>query len=168
MSLLSATSKSNPNEPIFSSHLFSLNENNNYLIGRMIIKREQEQTAYSTSKPAEKLAIVENESLEYLISWCYAVVDELRISREIVSICSYYFHKFLEDNHQAPNIQLVAITCLYLAIKIQNSKQTLSIEMMKKNSGSRFQTIDILKMVEILTKLDWRINNPTSYSFLFC
>ena len=61
---------------------------------------------------------------EKICEWCYQVVDHFEFNREIVSIAMSYLDRYLMTRQVTKKIfQLAAMTCLYLAIKLYESRR---------------------------------------------
>jgi hypothetical protein len=104
-----------------------------------------------------------------LVDWCFAIVDACNLQRETVSIAVNLLDRFmsipspesliaLQDRRQ---IQLLAITSLYIAIKI-NERVAFPSNMFVtlSNDGYSLQEIEETEKI-ILCRLGWRINGPT-------
>lgn len=104
-----------------------------------------------------------------LVDWCFAIVDACNLQRETVSIAVNLLDRFmsipspqsliaLQDRRQ---IQLLAITSLYIAIKI-NERVAFPSNMfvILSNDGYSLQEIEETEKI-ILCRLGWRINGPT-------
>jgi len=56
---------------------------------------------------------------EKICEWCYQVIDHYGFSREVVGIALSYLDRFLcRRSVNKKHFQLLAMTCLYLAIKV--------------------------------------------------
>jgi hypothetical protein len=104
--------------------------------------------------------------------WMYKIVDIYSFERNVVPIgMSYldrYALKFPSDCGLRERCQLVALTSLYIAVKLHDAKRNGTIAFFAKLSQGCFTIYDIQKVEErILHGLDWLMNPPTPQSFLF-
>jgi lipoyl(octanoyl) transferase len=116
-----------------------------------------------------------------LCEWCYEVVDHFSFDREVVSIALNFLDraaalKSEQTDEPIPKreFQLLAVTCLYIALKIHGETDTtdgprrkLTIDAFVELSRGFFQ-IDIIESTErnLLTALKWLVNPPTSLKFV--
>ena len=115
---------------------------------------------------------IDVECRDKMCEWSYQIVDFCSFSRESVEIAMSYLDRFLltrigsavlEDR----NIyQLASMTALYTAIKI-HERQALNPKVVSQLSRGAY-TVEQIEEMEtvILTALDWRMNPPTSVSFV--
>jgi len=115
----------------------------------------------------------------HICEWFYEVVDHFGLDREAVSIALNYIDRFLSqllaftgEVATIKRFQLVAITCLYLALKLHGQNEKGSTEHVKLNhfvqlSRGLFHGAAIEGMeYEILKTLEWRVNPPMAVCFL--
>mmetsp|Transcript_18818 Transcript_18818/g.27828 ORF Transcript_18818/g.27828 Transcript_18818/m.27828 type:complete len:336 (-) Transcript_18818:168-1175(-) len=113
-----------------------------------------------------------------ICEWLFEVVDHFRFDREVVSIALFYLDrvvsiqtKELGHTMNRREYQLVAVTSLYIAIKLHGEVQLESFDMPRRKlkidvfvelSRGLF-TVNTLeeKEMEILKMLNWHVN-PTS------
>jgi len=111
-----------------------------------------------------------------ICEWAFEVVDHFAFDREVVSIALNYLDRVVAIKTKSSNtatsrrqFQLVAVTSLYLAIKLHGEVDTpggqrrkLKIHAFVELSRGLFQ-VDTLEQMEreILTLLNWRVNPPT-------
>lgn len=98
---------------------------------------------------------------EKISEWCYQVVDHFDYNRQVVSIAMNYLDRYLALRPVNRKIfQLAAMTCLFLAIKL-NETRPLSLPAFLSLSRGYFQAEHVLKMEHaILRALQWRMNPP--------
>lgn len=112
-----------------------------------------------------------------LCEWCYEVVDHFGFDREVVSIAFSYLDRSMAARSEGSNepvgrreFQLLAVTSLYLALKIHGEseepggpRRKLRIDAFVELSRGYF-TVDAIENMErkILSSLNWRLNPPTS------
>jgi hypothetical protein len=88
---------------------------------------------------------------EKICEWSYQVVDHFDFSREIVSIAVSYLDRYLSRRPvNKKHFQLLAMSCLYLAIKL-NERGTISMKSMIDLSRGYFLVEHMVEMeMEIL------------------
>jgi hypothetical protein len=112
--------------------------------------------------------------------WSFKVVDEFGFDREVVSIALNYLDRYVTLASETTGMlskiefQLVAVTALYLAIKLHGEidpaigpRRKLKIETFVKLNGGCF-SVEILENMEknMLSSLNWRVNPPTTVTFI--
>lgn len=107
---------------------------------------------------------------QQLVDWCYAMTDVCCFRRETVAIAFGMFDRFLSipSNFSAAvlqdesDLQLLAITSLYIAIKT-NERVAVHSELFSKISEGDYSIQDIEDTEQlILWGLTWRVSGPTS------
>jgi len=122
-----------------------------------------------------------NESWRRKIcEWAYEVVDFFTLDREVVSIAMNFLDRAISSKARKTNscvprkhFQLVAVTSLYLAIKLHGETDTqgefhkVRIDAFVELGRGMF-TIETLEAMElsILSMLHWHVNPPTVVSFV--
>jgi hypothetical protein len=104
---------------------------------------------------------------EKMCEWSYKVADHFGTSREIVSFAFSFLDRFVDKIMcDRTAFKLAAMTSLYMATKIFNSKQ-ISIASLADLSRGEFDIHNIAEMERIiLSTLNWRLNPPTTQSFI--
>lgn len=117
-----------------------------------------------------------NESWRRKIcEWSFEVVDHFGFDREVVSIALNYLDRHVANASESKPIsrrgfQLVAVTALFLAIKVHGetdpvggTRRKLKIGAFVELSRGLFsvETLENMEQ-EILTSLSWRVNPPTT------
>lgn len=99
---------------------------------------------------------------EKICEWCYQVVDHFDFNRQVVAIALNYLDRYLALRPVNRKLfQLAAMTCLFIAIKMNESK-VLSLSAFLSLSRGYFQAEHVLAMEHaILRALSWRVNPPT-------
>ena len=115
-----------------------------------------------------------------ICEWSFEVVDHYGFDREVVSIALNYLDRVIADTTKktggAPvprkDFQLVAVTTLYLAIKLhgeiesmEGAPRKLWIDAFVKSGLFSIESIEA-KERSILTALEWRVNPPTTVAFI--
>jgi len=109
---------------------------------------------------------------EIMVNWSYQILDLADCQRETAEYALSYFDRYLQTAHgaqalrQRPVFQLVFVTSLYLAIKIHESI-TMTPGVFSKLSRSAYTKGQIEDMeMSLLQSLQWRMNPPTSMTFV--
>lgn len=108
---------------------------------------------------------------EQICDWCYQVIDHCDIDRDVVGISLYYFDRYLSKITIQASInemllQLVAMTSLYLAVKVHSTRK-IAVSSMISLSEGKFRVDHVLKMEDCIIKtLHWRLNPPTPSIYL--
>jgi hypothetical protein len=118
-----------------------------------------------------------------IVDWCYSVVDLSQLNRENVAIAMNIVDRFMSNPCQLPSIgisphfscqkilhnhnmyQLLAVSALYIAIKINGHGQViLSAEKLAAISQGTYSVENIEAMERtILSCLSWRVCAPTAF-----
>lgn len=127
--------------------------------------------ASSTSRTA---AIIDGTCRRTMITWFYQVVDSLRMSRNTVEIAVSYLDRFMSTpvkgriaSTDQGIFQLICIVCLYVAAKV-HEPVVIDIQTMAKTISHGMFTVHQIERMErlLLSELNWRMNPPTSATFL--
>mmetsp|Transcript_6286 Transcript_6286/g.15628 ORF Transcript_6286/g.15628 Transcript_6286/m.15628 type:complete len:274 (+) Transcript_6286:205-1026(+) len=105
---------------------------------------------------------------EKICEWCFQVIDHCDIDRDVVSIALSYFDRYLAHHTSIAKAlyQLVAMTSLYLAVKLHSTRK-ISVSSMSALSKGQFRVDQILKIeISIIKTLRWHLNPPTPSMFL--
>uniref|UniRef100_A0A7S1UQF9 Cyclin-like domain-containing protein n=1 Tax=Grammatophora oceanica TaxID=210454 RepID=A0A7S1UQF9_9STRA len=131
-------------------------------------KQEQQYMAddYLASCP-----LIDEECRRKMVAWYYQVVDFCHFDRETVEICVNFLERFLSSDAVSDDItrndfQLIAMTSLYVAIKI-HEPIAVDPKTIAGLSGGQF-TVEDIEACErrLLPGLSWRMNPPTTMSFV--
>jgi hypothetical protein len=106
----------------------------------------------------------------------FIVVDHFDLHREVVSISMSHLDRYLASCTQAVDknrFQLLSMTCLYLAIKLNECKHLLipgsvsSMDTILQLAGRGFFTLEQMETMEydILQRLQWHVHPPTPQLF---
>ncbi len=83
---------------------------------------------------------------EKICEWSYQVIDHFDFSREIVAISVSYLDRYISQRFvNKKHFQLLAMSCLYLAIKLFGPR-TVSMKTMIEMSRGYFQVEDMIEM----------------------
>jgi len=129
-----------------------------------------------------------------MCEWFYSVVDGCNMSRETVAVAMSYVDRLIcccsnEENgteasllssstaaatlretilNSTSKFQLATMTCLYMAVKI-NDSVIMDIEVLVQLSKNAYSETDFKEMeMSILRALQWRLYSPTSMAFVRC
>jgi len=104
---------------------------------------------------------------EKIVEWCFQVVDHCDMDRDLVFIAMSFFDRYLSRYSVDETLtQLVAMTCLYLAVKVHSSKK-ISISSIVSLSRGFFRLDQVVKMeMCIMKSLNWYLNPPTPSTFV--
>lgn len=104
---------------------------------------------------------------EKIVEWCFQVVDHCDMDRDLVFIAMSFFDRYLSRYSVDETLtQLVAMTCLYLAVKIHSSKKISIISIVSLSRGF-FRLDQVVKMeMCIMKSLNWYLNPPTPSTFV--
>eukprot|EP00934_Nitzschia_sp_Nitz4_P006681 Nitzschia sp. Nitz4//scaffold14_size191712//50978//51916//NITZ4_001708-RA/size191712-processed-gene-0.304-mRNA-1//-1//CDS//3329536882//6671//frame0 len=107
-----------------------------------------------------------------MCEWCYQVVDFCKFRRETVGIGMSYLDRYLCSDKgkkalgDRKEYQLVAMTCLYIAIKIHEPLE-METSLLADLSRGCYTEMEFANMEKkILEALVWRVNGPTALGFV--
>lgn len=109
-----------------------------------------------------------------MVQWCYQITDQAEFKRETVSMAINYLDRYLSIHsprirdiiNDRTKYQLCAMTCLFTAIKLNESKM-IDTNLMAELSRGYYRKQDFVEMeLEITAQLKWYLNGPTSLAFL--
>jgi hypothetical protein len=151
------------------------------LVDRIEAMRKQEESTYRCTDYLKANAAllkkykkpVDEECRVKMCEWCYQVVDFCKFRRETVAIsmssfldrylCTKVGRSALIDRK---DYQLVAMTTLYMAIKLHEPLE-METSLLADLSRGCYNEVEITRMEQsILVALEWRINGPTTLSFV--
>ncbi|KAG7361967.1 cyclin-like protein [Nitzschia inconspicua] len=123
-------------------------------------------TAAASSSCSSSQSGINEVWREKICEWSYQVIDHFDFSREVVSVSIHYLDRFLATTPVNKKLfQLVAMTALYLAIKI-HEPTNLTMRSMIELSRGYFTAAQMADMeMAILRSLSWKLHPPTSYCF---
>lgn len=104
---------------------------------------------------------------EKMCEWSYRVCDHFHTNREIVAYTFSFLDRFVDNcKCDRTSFKLASMTCLYMAMKIFNTKQ-ISIASLSELSRGEFDVNHIADMERIILEtLEWRMNPPTVQAFI--
>ncbi len=146
-------------------------------IAVMLVQEENEYSCYDYLAANEAIRRkaakpVDEDCRVKMCEWCYQVVDFCKFRRETVGIgmsyldrymCSKKGKKALGDRKE---YQLVAMTCLYVAIKLHEplEMETSLLADLSRGCYTEMEFADMEK--NILEAIEWRVSGPTPLAFV--
>jgi len=146
-------------------------------IAIMLIQEENEYGCFdylAANEAIRKKATkpVDEDCRVKMCEWCYQVVDFCKFRRETVGIgmsyldrymCSKKGKKALGDRKE---YQLVAMTCLYIAIKLHEPLE-METSLLADLSRGCYTEMEFANMEQcILEAIEWRVSGPTPLAFV--
>lgn len=136
----------------------------------------QGQAAPGESSADGSSAQINKHWREKICEWAYQVVDHFDLHREVVSIAMSHLDRYLAVYPSAVDknlFQLLAMTCLYLSVKLNEYKHLLipgsksSMDTILQLSRGFF-TLEEMEMMEydVLQRLQWHVHPPTPQLFV--
>lgn len=108
-----------------------------------------------------------------MCSWAYSVVDTFGFSRHTVAVCFDILDRFLameclkETTLTRQDFQLISMTALYLAVKVNESGERLCMETLIDMSRGCFSVEDFEEAeMDMVDSLQWRLSPPTANCFM--
>lgn len=132
---------------------------------------QEENPAYQVHPPASSLSLYQQLHInscpkvwrEKICEWQFQVIDHCDIDRDVVSISLSYFDRYISRHTSIDETlyQLVAMTSLYLAVKLHSTRK-ISVSSMSALSKGHFRVDQIEKMeISLIKTLRWRLNPST-------
>lgn len=146
-------------------------------IAVMLIQEENEYSCFDYLAANEAIRRkaakpVDADCRVKMCEWCYQVVDFCKFRRETVGIgmsyldrymCSKKGKKALGDRKE---YQLVAMTCLYIAIKLHEPLE-METSLLADLSRGCYTEMEFANMEKcILEAIEWRVSGPTPLAFV--
>jgi Cyclin, N-terminal domain/Cyclin, C-terminal domain len=156
----------------------SSSENNNvHDFDTVRVMRQQEDRIYVKRDPLRRQqqhppVDIDEVCRNKMCEWSYQIVDFCQFRRESVDVAMNYLDRYLQttsglDALQCRHMyQLVAMTCLYCAIKI-HERHALSPLVVSQLSRGVYSPTDIMETeAKLLHALQWQMHPPTAFSFV--
>lgn len=155
-----------------------LDDNNNKSISSLLecdLFWEDDELVYLLSKEKQISLNFEDECLMKArkggIDWVLRVCSHYGFGGLTVVLAVNYFDRFISSfclqNDNPWMIQLVAVTCLSLAAKVEETQVPLLIDFQVEESKFVFDSKSIQRMeLLVLSSLDWKMNPVTQFSFI--
>ena len=97
------------------------------------------------------------------------IVDYYSLERETIAISCSLFDRFVAKTSptQSRDFQLIALTTLYMAVKLNDRKTSSTLKSFVRLGRNQFSDIEIEQMeMNILFTLEWLVNPPTPQAFI--
>lgn len=142
--------------------------NSLYMCCDYLSRRQKAKIKSSSGSTAESR--LERTYREKICEWMYRVVDHFRVNRDVVSISLSYLDRYLAVTGEGCDtkvFRLASVAALYIACKLFDSMGPLKAPTLVELSRKEFEVRDIeLMELEMLHTLKWRVNPPTSSTFV--
>jgi hypothetical protein len=143
----------------------------------MLIQEENEYSCFDylavnedirnkSSKPVDEDCRIK------MSEWCFQVVDFCKFRRETVGIGMSYLDRYLCSEKGKKSLgdrkeyQLVAMTCLYIAIKLHEPLE-METSLLADLSRGCYTEMEFASMEQsILEGIDWKVSGPTPLAFV--
>ncbi len=150
------------------------------LVDQIGIMCMQEETTYAVDDYMEQTVVLRksarkpvNEDCRLkMCQWCFHVINYCNFRRETVVIAMSYLDRYLSTEHgrsallSQKHYQLVAMTALYIAIKISEPME-VDTSLLSDLSQGMYCEMDFVDMEQhILEVLEFRVCGPTALSFV--
>eukprot|EP00529_Nitzschia_sp_RCC80_P020426 CAMPEP_0113485152 /NCGR_PEP_ID=MMETSP0014_2-20120614/24336_1 /TAXON_ID=2857 /ORGANISM="Nitzschia sp." /LENGTH=408 /DNA_ID=CAMNT_0000378789 /DNA_START=66 /DNA_END=1292 /DNA_ORIENTATION=- /assembly_acc=CAM_ASM_000159 len=143
-------------------------------------ERDGRQAGQSAAPGAESAtsnsSLINKHWREKICEWAYQVVDHFDLNREVVSIAMNHLDRYLGSYQGTVDknlFQLLAMTCLYMSIKLNEYKHLLipgsksSMDTILQLSRGFFTLEEMEKMeLNVLNGLGWHVHPPTPQVFV--
>jgi len=149
-----------------SVHHLHINRNTN---------KDKENTVLQTSSSSSfYYSIVDVSTREQICKWIFHIIDRVEMQRETAIIAMNYLDRFMSTSvprarrarFNRREYQLVALTCLYIAVKI-TEPIVMGADMIRELSRGAYSIESILSCERhILASLRWKLNGPTPFQFI--
>eukprot|EP00545_Synedropsis_sp_CCMP1620_P001511 CAMPEP_0119014584 /NCGR_PEP_ID=MMETSP1176-20130426/9993_1 /TAXON_ID=265551 /ORGANISM="Synedropsis recta cf, Strain CCMP1620" /LENGTH=303 /DNA_ID=CAMNT_0006967787 /DNA_START=89 /DNA_END=1000 /DNA_ORIENTATION=- len=134
--------------------------------------QDEPLTRVHSKGPLNSADPVDAECRFRMVEWCYQVVDFCKFNRETVAIAMSFLDRFMttpEGTGVLENrkiFQLCTMTCLYTAIKT-HEPEAMDPQVISGLSRGAYSAKQVEAMERrILGAIKWRMNPPTSLSFV--
>jgi len=131
--------------------------------------RKQEESGYTTVSGQYDATPVDVQCRSLMVDWCCKIADFCKFSPDTVAIAVQNMDRYVAERqhvlHDRRGFQLVAMTCLYTAVKI-NEPEAIDPKCVSNLSKGIYSIKEIEETErEIIATLQWRINPPTAMAF---
>ncbi|XP_060173392.1 cyclin-D3-3-like [Lycium barbarum] len=132
-----------------------------------LLSKEQENQMYNVVINSPFLSVSRNEAVE----WILEAIGYHNFSAQTAILAVNYLDRFLfsfQSQIEKPWMnQLVAVTCLSLAAKVEETQVPLLLDLQLEESRYLFEPRTIQRMeLLVLSTLKWKMNPVTPFSFL--
>ena len=155
-----------------SSKSFAMDE----IVDTIVAMCRQESIGYSVvdyiSKNVDRKLDIDRDCRKKMVLWSYQVIDFCKFNRETVEIAMSYLDRFLctptglHALYDRSVYQLAAMASLYTAVKI-HEPEAMDPALVSKLSRGTYTPNEIEEMEFIIIQsLRWKLNPPTTLSFI--
>jgi Cyclin, N-terminal domain len=159
-------------DQLASSRTFGMDD----IVETIVAMCRQESTGYSVvdyiSHNVDRKLDIDRDCRKKMVSWSYQVIDFCKFNRETVEIAMSYLDRFLCTHtgiHALQDrsvYQLAAMASLYTAVKI-HEPEAMDPALVSNLSRGTYSPSEIEEMEFIIIQsLRWRLNPPTTLSFI--
>ncbi|KAL8166001.1 hypothetical protein V2J09_007500 [Rumex salicifolius] len=132
-----------------------------------LLSKEEKNSLYETLQNDPSLAMARREAVD----WIFRVHSHYSFSFLTALMAVNYFDRFFSSfrlHDDKPWLtQLVAVACLSVAAKVEETHVPLLLDLQVEETKYLFQAKTIQKMeMLVLSTLEWKMNPVTPYSFL--
>jgi len=101
--------------------------------------------------------------------WFYYVIDGFHLDREAVWVAMSFIDRYIEiKQFESTKFKLIALTSLFLAVKLIDPSETIFAETLVALSNGSFQKENVFEMeLNILQTLQWLIHPPTPATAMY-
>lgn len=134
----------------------------------LFTKETESKISYNVLERNESLTSARREAVE----WILKVTAYYSFSAQTAFLAVNYFDRFLFTfdqlkNHKPWMNQLVAVACLSLAAKVEETEVPLLLDLQVEESRFVFESKTVRRMeLLVLSSLKWKMNPVTPFSFL--
>ena len=133
----------------------------------MTLQIESIKALEITPKQEVKQRFIDNKKRQIVVDWLFEVSQELKLYDDTIHYAVSYMDRFLMKKEENINdFQLLACTCLWIAIKFNESYYATSSDMAFYCDGLYNEKRFIEKECEVLQVLNFEISKPTIKTFL--
>ena len=147
---------------------------------QLSVMRKQEATTYCCRDylASYKEADIDGSCRRKMADWFFQLADFCHVSRNNVAVAMDFLDRFLSTATPGPDekandrarkaledrqeYQLAAMTCLYLAININETKE-IDTRLLSVLSHGKYSKMEFVEMAEVIMfGLNWHLNGPTA------
>eukprot|EP00547_Thalassionema_nitzschioides_P008625 CAMPEP_0194227958 /NCGR_PEP_ID=MMETSP0156-20130528/43127_1 /TAXON_ID=33649 /ORGANISM="Thalassionema nitzschioides, Strain L26-B" /LENGTH=275 /DNA_ID=CAMNT_0038960457 /DNA_START=67 /DNA_END=894 /DNA_ORIENTATION=+ len=131
---------------------------------------KQEKANYLTNRGLyDGSTIIDGNCRSLMVGWCMQIAKYFRCHHHIVAAAINILDRYIAEEPQildsAYDFQLFTMASMYIAIKVHDTSPIDSITLEQISKGIYSSRVIEETELDILVKLDWRVNTPTAASF---
>ena len=135
----------------------------------LLAMNKQEESGYNTKAGQYDATPVDTRCRFLMADWCCKIADFCKFSPDTVAIAVNNMDRYVARRPSALDdtrgFQLVAMTCLYTAVKV-NEPEAIDPKCVSNLSKGVYSVREIEEAERnIITTLEWKINPPTAMAF---